>query len=204
MRLAVIPQAPELDVFCATVLAAFLAFFFRQAVLNVCVLITSIDAETESRLLCASKLLVTTDCVIFQSNRKIPDQRTESLIEEDLVPNGQDKDHNHADTLTAACHLAILIFNQEEQSNQTRLHDVQPSEELIDRTRKKKTASVETELGDVEGIVSIDKPEETEGDDVEDEDERCDDAVNQTYFVLEDARFKNISSLTIPIEARTV
>lgn len=138
-------------------------------------------------MLGASKLLIAPDGLIFQSNRQVPDERSKCFLEQDLVTDGEDKNHNHADTLTLTGCVTILILSQEEEADETHLHDIQPSKELIDGTGEKKTAGIEAELGDIQCVVSIDEPEETESDDVENEDERGDHAVDQTYPGLANA-----------------
>jgi len=62
------------------------------------------------------------------------------------------------------------LGNEEEETDEGAFHDVEANEELIDGGGKQKSTSIRAEFGHVEGVVAVDDPEETEGDDVENED----------------------------------
>lgn len=51
---------------------------------------------------------------------------------------------------------------------------------MIYGPREKKTSGVKTELGDIKRVVTIDEPEKAEGDYVEQQNKRCNYAVDQS------------------------
>lgn len=129
-------QALEFNVASISFVMALLARVLSETSLNVVILVIIIDGESKPGMLGTSKLRVATNSCVFQGDWQIPDQRTERIVQEDLVSDGQDENDNHADALTFTDHVAILIPHQEEQTDQTHFHEVQPSEELIDSPRE--------------------------------------------------------------------
>lgn len=66
----------------------------------------------------------------------------------------------------------IRVFNKEEETNETKLHEVQACEELIDGCREEQASCIEAKFGHVERVVAVNEPEEAESNDVEDKDKR--------------------------------
>ena len=140
-------------------------------------------------LLRAGELAVALHGVVLEGDGHVAVERGEVLAEEELVDDGEAEDDNHDDGLGLAGGVAggvavgVGVGDEEEEADQAGLHEVQADEELVDGGGKEQAAGVGAEFGDVEGVVAVGDPEETEGDDVEDEDERGDDSIDEACNV---------------------
>jgi hypothetical protein len=95
-----------------------------------------IHRKSKSSMLGTLELFISTNGSVFQSNWQIPEQRPKCIAKEHLISEGESKDETHNDALAFASHLPVLVLNQEEQSDQTNLHDIETSEELGDGPRE--------------------------------------------------------------------
>ena len=100
-----------------------------------------------------------------------------------MVDNGENQAYYHNDSLAFARRAhgvatVIGIANKEEQTDQAELHNIQPSKELINGCWVQKATSIESEFGDVEGIIPVNEPEEAEGNDIEDHNQWANDRVD--------------------------
>ena len=143
--------------------------------------------EAPPLLLCSCKFLVPDDSLIFEGDWQIPEKGTESLVEKPLVDGCANEDNDHDDRLaltgrTVSVTVFVSAAYEKEKSDQAQLHKVESSEKLVDRCWIQQTSRVEAKFSNVKRVVSVDKPEEAEGDDIKDEDERTDDGVDNTYI----------------------
>ena len=77
--------------------------------------------------------------------------------------------------------VVVCVSNEKEKPDQAEFHNVQTSKEMVDCFREEETTGIEAELRHIKGIVAVDDPKETKGNDIEDQDQRRDHGVDQAY-----------------------
>ena len=175
LRLALLDLL-QLDLFGALVGFVFGTLAGFEDVVDV-VALALFGGESPLVLLSSGELFVADHGVVFQRDGQVAEERAEGVIEHVLVTSGQKKDDDHDDSLDFAgsagwmAGIKVNAFDEEEEADKTQLHHIQAGEKLVDGRGKEEATSVKTETRYVEGIVSVDKPEERKSDDVEDQDQ---------------------------------